>query len=155
MGLRPLPRRTGMRGAFVCAALLPPSPAHAAGASTARLPGLALADRAAALTARVQGGIRTIRSTIASRLRALKGSPRGPGPACSHAGRRHGPPAQDTASSRLRAVLTAARELLRGLAASRCPRVPAGPAKSLSWTPDGPAPYEPLPARQGPDDDAP
>ncbi|MET8641154.1 hypothetical protein ACWEQ2_31120 [Streptomyces sp. NPDC004096] len=155
MGIRPLPRRAAIRGAFVCAALLHPTAARAPGASTARLPRPGLAERAAAFTARVSEGIRTIRTAIASCLGAPEGPPGDAGPDCSHAGRRPGPSEQDAAGSRLRAVLTAARDLLRALAASRRSRVASGPGEPLSGTPGGPAPYEPLPGRQGPDDDAP
>ncbi|MFJ8607408.1 hypothetical protein ACWDWS_29030 [Streptomyces sp. NPDC003328] len=155
MGIRALPRRAAIRGAFVCAALLHPTAARAPGASTARLPRPGLAERAAAFTTRVSEGIRIVRTAIGSCPGAPVGPPGDTGPACDHAARRPGPPEQDAAGSRLRTVLAVARDLLRALAAARRSRVAPGPGEPVSGTPGGPAPYEPLPGRQGPDDDAP
>lgn len=151
MGIRPFPRRTAFRGAVVFAALLPPVPACALGASTARLPGLSLAARTGALTTRVSREVRNIRIALAVRLRALPLILRRcSGPACSLVDDRQEHPEQDRPTARLRAALSAARELLHGLAARR-PRSPARPAGPVSGTPAGPGPYERPRGRRRPD----
>ncbi|MCW7943131.1 hypothetical protein AAW14_14005 [Streptomyces hygroscopicus] len=151
MGIRPLTRRTATRAALVLAALLPPVPAHALGASTARLPACSLPAHTSALTARLTRDIRSVRTALVSRLRALRlALPGDREPSCGLVGHRQDHPAGAPTAPRLRTALTLAREMLRA-AASRRPRFPARTGEAVSGARAGSVPHERPPGRRRPD----
>ncbi|WP_055491754.1 hypothetical protein [Streptomyces sp. TP-A0356] len=154
MGIGPLTRRTATRAAVVLAGLLPPLPAHALGASTARLAAASLPVRTSALAVRVARDIRSVTTAVASRLRSLPLPlllPRRSGPSCALAGHRQEDPTGAEATARLHAALTLARELLSGLAARHRPRFLTRPAEPVSGTRTGSVPYKRMPDRPPPD----
>ncbi|MER6356547.1 hypothetical protein ABT186_33235 [Streptomyces sp. NPDC001634] len=167
MGIRPLSRRTAIRVAVLCAALPPPVPAHARGASTARLPAPSLSARISLVTVRAARGIRAVGvprfvsqsvprfvPRFLPRLRAFPSATvlrRGSRAADARGGHRQDDPVGVRATAWLQTALTGAQELLRRLAASHRPRFLTRDAEAVSGAPDGSVPYERVPGRQRPD----